>query len=62
MAGMTYRKIAFSASPMYVNGDSGYIVATEEVAQPYTDGSLSVSVTTHSTLFNDERENASVRV
>lgn len=54
MAGMTYRKISFTCPPMYVNGDSGYLVAPEEIAEGYTDGSLHLSVDQHSSLFADE--------
>lgn len=55
LAGMTYRKIAFSCSPMYVNNQDGYLVAREEIASRYTDGSLCWSVETHSNLFTNER-------
>lgn len=54
MMGMTYRKIAFSCSPMYVNGDSGYIVAPEDLAAPFTDGELSMTVTQHATIHANE--------
>lgn len=54
MAGMTYRKVSFSNSPMYVNGDSAYLVAPEEIAEGYTDGSLHLSTVHHSDLFNIE--------
>lgn len=55
MAGMTYRKVAFSCDPMYVNSDSGYLVAPEEIASKYTDGILSLHVEQHSTLHADEQ-------
>jgi hypothetical protein len=55
MSGMTYRKISFSGSPMYVNGDSAYIVAPEEVAAQYnTGGALSLSTSEHSDLYRRE--------
>lgn len=54
MAGMTYRKIYFTCPPMYVNGDSGYLVAPEEIAHKYTDGSLHLAVDDHSTLHHSE--------
>lgn len=60
MAGMTYRKINFACSPMYVNGDSGYIVAPEEIAEDFTDGSLSLSVDQHSHLYHSEKGLANV--
>jgi hypothetical protein len=63
MAGMTYRRITFSCSvtdldneDMYVNGDSGYLIAPEEIARHYTDGSLSLSLQKHSNLYYNERE------
>ena len=60
MAGMTYRKIEFSASPMYVNSDSGYLIAPEEIASNYTDGGLCLAVDVHSNLFNNEKVLANV--
>jgi hypothetical protein len=54
MAGWTYRKISFSADPMYVNS-GGYLVASEDIAAPYTDGSLYLSVRQHSNLFEIEK-------
>lgn len=60
MAGMTYRKINFDCSPMFVNGGSGYLVAPEEIAQPYTDGNLCLRVATHSNLFETEGAYADV--
>lgn len=55
MAGMTYRKITFTCSPMYVNNSAGYLVAPEEIATRYTDGSLYLSTTEHSDLYFTER-------
>ena len=57
MAGWTYRKIDFKASPMYVNA-GGYLVAPEEIAAQYTDGSVHLSVSQHSHLFERESVNA----
>lgn len=58
MVGMTYRKIDFGCSPMYVNGESGYLIAPEDLASQYTDGSLYFSTHYHSDLFSEEREAA----
>jgi hypothetical protein len=58
MAGMTYRKVDLSLDPMYVNSDSGYLVAPEEIAEPYTDGSYSVSMEQHSSLYHQESTRA----
>lgn len=55
MAGWTYRKIAFDCEPMYINA-GGYLVAAEEIAAPYTDGSLSLEASQHARLFYTERE------
>lgn len=55
MAGMTYRKIGFSCSPMYVNNESGYLVAPEAIASRYDDGSLYLSTNAHSNLHLTER-------
>jgi hypothetical protein len=57
MAGMTYRKIGFDCSPMYVNNNSGYLVASEEIAEKYaTAGALHLCVDTHSFLhFSESR-------
>ena len=41
MVGMTYRKIGFTCSPMYVNSEAGFLVAPEPIAEKYTDGRLS---------------------
>jgi hypothetical protein len=56
MAGMTYRKIGFYSNPMYINNDSAYLVAPEEIAAKHTDGSLSLSLQQHSNLFEQETE------
>jgi hypothetical protein len=55
MAGWTYRKIDFNVDPMYINAAGGYLVAPEDIAAPYTDGSLYLSVRQHSSLFETER-------
>jgi hypothetical protein len=55
MAGMTYRKISFDVEPMYVNNESGYLVAPEEIAENYTDGAMSMSLQQHSALFHREQ-------
>lgn len=60
MAGMTYRKVTFSCDPMYVNGDSGYLIAPEDLATHYTDGRVAVRTDYHSTLYTDESVTASV--
>lgn len=52
MTGMTYRKINFTSSPMYVNGDTGYLVAPEEIAQKLT--YVNFYLDEHSSLHLDE--------
>lgn len=54
MTGMTYRKVSFTCSPMFVNNDAGYLVAPEELAKTFTDGALHLSTDAHSTLFANE--------
>lgn len=55
MSGMTYRKVDFSTQgSMYVNGDSGYLVAPEEIAAGYTEKSLSFDAPIHSDLHDTE--------
>lgn len=56
MAGWTYRKIRFDCDPMYINA-GGYLVAPEHIAEPYTDGSLRLSVPQHSSLYESETRN-----
>jgi hypothetical protein len=58
MAGMTYRKIRFGCDPMYVNNGVGYLVAPEDIAKDYTDGSLHIQVDQHSNLHVRERSYA----
>ena len=55
MVGMTYRKVRFFADPIYVNSQAGYLVAPEEIAKNYTDGSLSLPTSDHSNLYVQER-------
>lgn len=55
MVGLTYRRISFSCSPMYVNS-GGYLVSSEEIAHPYTDSGLGLAVEHHSNLFETERK------
>jgi hypothetical protein len=57
MSGGTYRKIGFGCDPMYINA-GGYLVAPEHIAEPYTDGSLRLSVSSHSDLYESEKVNA----
>lgn len=54
MNGMTYRKVEFSASPMYVNSSSGYLIGSEELIAPFTDGRFSLDLRRHATLFDIE--------
>lgn len=55
MYGWTYRKVYFYATPMYVNNERGYLVAREEIAAPYTDGTLNLGeLDIHSSLYNTE--------
>jgi len=61
MAGWTYRKIGFECNPMYVNA-GGYLIAPEDIAGRYTDGSLHLSVDQHARLYDDERERELARV
>jgi hypothetical protein len=55
MAGWTYRKIDFYASPMYINA-GGYLIAPEDIAEQYTDGELYLHISQHSNLFETEKE------
>lgn len=58
MAGMTYRKVGFEASPMFINNDAGYLVAPEDIAARHTNGYVNVPIDTHSTLFEAEQRAA----
>lgn len=63
MAGMTYRKVRFTCEGMYVNGESGYVVAHEELANHYTDGRLYIDdAPRHSRLLREERAAQTIRV
>jgi hypothetical protein len=64
MAGWTYRKVKFECllgnldyddKQMYVNNASGYLVAPEEIAERYTDGSLNLVVDQHADLYVTEK-------
>lgn len=55
MAGMTYRKVVFTCAPMYINSEAGYLVAPEEIAENYTDGSLHLDTDAHANLFTIEK-------
>lgn len=54
MVGMTYRKITFVSQPMYINSEAGYLVAPEEIAEPYTDGALRLKLQVHADLWDTE--------
>lgn len=63
MYGWTYRKVGFGVDldhgTFYVNA-GGYLVASEDIASNYTDGSVYMSCQQHSNLYNTEtREKAS---
>lgn len=58
MTGLTYRKVSFSASPMYVNSDAGYLVAPESLAAQFTDGSVRMPLAAHANIYNHEMEHA----
>jgi hypothetical protein len=49
MSGMTYRKIAFAASPMYVNS-GGFLVAPEDIAAKYENSGLELRLQRHADL------------
>jgi hypothetical protein len=53
LAGWTYRKISFRCDPMFVNADSGYLVAPEPVISRHASG-LHLSVSRHASLFSSE--------
>lgn len=56
MYGMTYRKVGFDMSPQYVNNGTGYLVATEEIAQKHPAGShVRIYADTHSLLHHNEQ-------
>jgi hypothetical protein len=47
LAGWTYRKIAFSCDPMYVNPGGSYLIAPEELTARYDGRPLELSVSQH---------------
>ncbi len=56
-SGMTYRKVRFVCPPMYINNESGYLIAPEEIAQHYTDGSLYLNdLDSHARLYHSEQK------
>ena len=57
MAGWTYARIPFSCDPMYINA-GGYLVAPEDIVKKHDH--LSLSVSRHSRLFDEEKELAHV--
>jgi hypothetical protein len=58
LAGMTYRKVCFQPgeSVMYVNNETGYLVAPEEIADRYNDGEVYLELAVHSNLFAQENQ------
>ena len=55
MYGGTYRKIEFTCDAMYINDDTGYLVAPEDIAEHYTDGALELDLADHSNLYSIEQ-------
>jgi hypothetical protein len=47
---------------MYVNGESGYLVAPEDIAGHYDDGSLSIETDAHENLPATEQRASAARV
>ena len=60
MLGVTYRKIGFVATPMYVNGSTGYLVAAEDIAEVHTDGAIRLDLDPHADLYEMEKNNERV--
>ncbi len=58
LTGRTYRKIQFTASPQFINGESGYLVADEKTCRKT--GVVSYSYDEHETLDADEIEKVKV--
>lgn len=54
MTGLTYRKVDFEASPMYVNA-GGFIVGTEDTAREAHGNPVNLSLDTHGTIYENER-------
>lgn len=52
MAKMSYSKITFRCGPMYINGDFGYLVASEEILAEHD--RVSLNLDPHSNLFHTE--------
>lgn len=56
MTGLTYAKVGFGCGPMYVNSDSGYLVASQDVLTRQAErGFLRLDVDQHSALYNREQ-------
>lgn len=56
MTGMTYKKVGFGADPMYINGESGYLVASQEILAET--GGVDLDTDEHARLFYTERNAA----
>lgn len=54
LTGLTYRKVGFRAEPCFINGDTGYLVCSEETAKRHEDQGLVLNLDDHSTLYHDE--------
>jgi hypothetical protein len=54
MTGGSVRRVGLSISPMYVNSESGYLVASREVLQSIPEGRVSLSMYQHSSLASRE--------
>jgi hypothetical protein len=50
LTGMTYKRISFNVDAMYINNDSGYLVAPEDIAAPISNLRLNVDV--HAYAYN----------
>ena len=59
MTGWTYRKVAFSAGNQYVNS-GGYLVAPENIASQYDQGSICLDMKDHSNLHYSETHTSSI--
>jgi hypothetical protein len=59
LSGMTYRKTSFYVSGMYVNDDSGYIIAPEDLAEKIykRHNGIEINTTAHSNLYIQETNN-----
>lgn len=56
LSGWTYRKVQFSASPMYVNSDSGYLVGPEDLIERFARDGIQLELDAHSDLYEREQE------